>query len=114
MFCLHYSVIYNHVILVVLVELTCFLLLTIWKQPKRYMNNWYPGKRMFSTCTNSENKSWLPFLISSKEHEVILNWRSNYEGTASQKHSKDFTKHICSGEHGMDKNQVLLLNLCMF
>ncbi len=112
MFCLHYSVIYKPC------DFDCtgginlfFTDLNATKVIHEQLLSW---KSMFSMCSNSENKSWLPFLISSKEHEEILNWRSNYEGTASQIHSKYFTKHICSGEHSMDNNQVLLLNLCMF
>lgn len=104
MFRMHYSVIYKPSDFGCTGGINLFCTVTDLNAAKAIHEQLVSWKSMFSICTNSENKPCLPFLISSKDNKEILNWRSNYEGSASQKHSKNFTKHIWAGERGMDKD----------
>lgn len=95
----------NQVILFVLVELTCFVLLLIWVQAKRFMNNLYPGK-VYSVYSQ---------ILSTGS--VFYSWGHKLEiklwGHCLTKHSKNFTKHIWSIKHSMKIRLCCLICVCI-
>lgn len=81
MFCLHYSVIIKPSGFGCTGGINLFCTVTGLNAGKA-IHELVSWKSIFSICTNSENKFCVPFSIYSKENKEILNWRSNYEGTA--------------------------------